>query len=335
VNKYILIIFLATTSFNSQATNLINDERIKEQKDCFSWVFTDYNAWRTVRENSSKKRLKSEDEVNKAMLAFDKLYGEEKFNLFKSNLLCSTFKYEVDGNDVHGYVIKPKLVKSKLPVLIFNRGGNGNFGKVYFPNMFLNLFPIANQGFVIIGSNYRGTFSKNTLLDEFGGKDVNDVTALLDYIPNIEGADSLRIGMYGHSRGGMQTFLALQRMKNIKAVATIAGVTDLLTELNFRPFMEKIYTRQIPNYEKNKIAELEKRSVLNWVNELSPNVPVLLLHGKNDKRVSVNNSIELANALAKNSIPHKLVIYPEDNHGLTKNKVEANNELVSWFNKYL
>ena len=324
MTKYTLILILVFSSFSSQATSLINDERIKEQKNCFSWVFTDYSSWRNASDKSNKEKLQ-----------FDALFGEEKFNHYKKNLSCSTFKYEVDGNVVHGYVIKPKLPKNKLPVLIFNRGGNANFGRIYFPRMFLDLFPIAKEGFVIIGSNYRGTFSKNTLLDEFGGKDVNDVTALLDYIPSIGGADAQRIGMYGHSRGGMQTFLALKQMKNIKAIATIAGPTDLLKELEFRPFMEKIYTRQIPDYEKNKAAELEKRSVLKWVNKLSPSVPILLLHGEDDKRVSVNNSIALADALAKNNIPHKLVLYPEGDHGLTKNREKANNELVSWFHKYL
>ncbi len=51
-----------------------------------------------------------------------------------------------------------------------------------------------------------------------------------------------------------------------------------------------------------KIEELEKRSVLKWVTDLPPNVPILLLHGTNDKRVSVNHSIDLAAALSKKTI---------------------------------
>ena len=109
----------------------------------------------------------------------------------------------------------------------------------------------------------------------------------------------------------------------------------MLKELDFRPAMEKVYTKRIPDYDKNKVAELNKRSVLKWVTELSPNIPILLLHGEDDKRVSVNNSIELASALAKNNIPHKLVVYPKDDHGLWKNKEKANKEIVSWFQKYL
>jgi dipeptidyl aminopeptidase/acylaminoacyl peptidase len=315
---------------------LINDERITDEKSCFTWVFTDYASWRNWMEKKFKRKIKSEEKLKQALNQFDSRFGKKKFDFYQSNLYCSTFNYSVDGNTVKGYIIKPKALKGKLPVLIYNRGGNGNFGGVVFASMMHNLFPIANEGFVIIGSQYRGTFTKNpSAYDEFGGSDVNDVTALLNYIPSIEGADEKRIGMYGASRGGMQTHLAMKKVKNIKAIATIAGESDLLKGLTYRPEMEKVLKHRIPDYEENKVAELEKRSVLNWAADLSPNVPILLLHGTNDKRVSVNHSIDLAASLKKNNIPHKLVLYPDDNHGLMKNKEQANKELVSWFRKYL
>lgn len=336
MNKYLLIISLAISSFSTQASNLINDERVTDQKSCFTWIFTDYASWRNAMEKKFKRKIKSDEKLKQALTRFDSRFGKEKFDFYQSNLSCSTFNYFVDGNTVKGYVIKPKVSKGKLPVLIYNRGGNGNFGGVVFGSMMHNLFPIANEGFVIIGSQYRGTFTKNSSAhDEFGGNDVNDVTALLDYIPSIEGADEKRIGMYGASRGGMQTHLAVKNAKNIKAIATIAGNSDLLKGLTYRPEMEKVFKHRIPDYENNKVAELEKRSVLKWVNDLSPNVPILLLHGTNDKRVSVNHSIDLAAALSKSNIPHKLVLYPDDNHGLMQNKEKANKELVSWFREYL
>ncbi len=86
--------------------------------------------------------------------------------------------------------------------------------------------------------------------------------------------------------------------------------------------MEKVFKHRIPDYEKNKVAELEKRSVLNWTTDLSPNVPILLLHGTNDKRVSVNHSIDLAASLKKNNIPHKLVLYPDDKCEIKKKQIK-------------
>lgn len=336
MKKYLLIISLAFSSFSIQASNLINDERVTDQKNCFTWVFTDYASWRSAMEKKFKRKIKSDEKLKQALTQFDSRFGKDKFDFYKNNLSCSTFNYFVDGNTVKGYVIKPKVSKGKLPVLIYNRGGNGNFGGVVFGSMMHNLFPIASEGFVIIGSQYRGTFTKDSSAhDEFGGSDVNDVTALLEYIPKIKGADEQRIGMYGASRGSMQTHLALKQVKNVKAIAAIAGASDLLKELKFRPAMERVYSHRIPDYDTNKVTELEKRSVLNWVDKLSPNIPILLLHGEDDKRVSVNNAIELADALSKNNIPHKLVVYPNDNHGLMKNKDKAIKELVNWFREYL
>lgn len=39
-----------------------------------------------------------------------------------------------------GYIIKFKVIKNKFLVLIYNCGGNGNFGNVYFVVMMCNLF---------------------------------------------------------------------------------------------------------------------------------------------------------------------------------------------------
>ncbi|MFB1000152.1 MAG: S9 family peptidase, partial [Colwellia sp.] len=201
MNKYLIILSLAFLSLSTQASNLISDKRITDQKNCFSSQFTTYDSWRCFIEGKRKKRIKSPEKLFKAMSSFDTMFGEERFNQYLNNLSCSTFKYQVGDKEVHGYVIKPKFMGKKLPVLIYNRGGNGNFGSVVFGSMMHNLFPIANQGFIIIGSQYRGTRTGNHKLDEFGGKDVNDVTALFDYIPSIEGADPKRVGMYGAIRG--------------------------------------------------------------------------------------------------------------------------------------
>ena len=294
-----LIFFLLSLLFHTFATadNLIHDRRVQQQRDCFEHTFGDYESWRNWSKAQFAKTAKTPEQLNKAINWFDQRYSKQQFDLFKSDLSCRTFQYPVDGHLVSGFVIKPKTSEKDLPVLVYNRGGNGDFGKVVFSSMMRNLFPVAHEGFIIIGSQYRGTLNETSeIQDEFGGEDVKDVTALFGYIANIKGSDPQRLGMFGASRGGMQTFLTLKQTPYVKAVATIASPSDLEAMLDKRPRMENVYKRRIPNYAVNKVAELEKRSVIKWVDQL-PQVPILLIHGTNDKRVSVEQSIALAEAL--------------------------------------
>ncbi|KZN51965.1 S9 family peptidase [Pseudoalteromonas luteoviolacea] len=326
----ILFIFLLF-SFNSQATST----DLKSVQSCYKGPFSQYSHWIDFMEKKFAKKGLNEQALQKRISHFQSMFSEQAFNDFKAHLTCETFIYQVKGQDVRGFVVKPINNKKKMPVIIYNRGGNGNYGAVVFGHLMRNVFPLAKEGFIIIGSQYRGTFSRNDTLDQFGGADVADVTALMDILPNIEGADINRVGMYGVSRGAMQTHLAVKEMPAVKVIATQAGVVDLNKELEFRPAMEKVYKKRIPNYSAEKHAQLAKRSVMTWVDKLPKQTPILIMHGDKDKRVSVDNSIRFAKALAQHKVPHKLVVYQGDNHGLDLNREAAFSELSSWFHTYL
>jgi len=74
VNKYHLSISLTITlaisliivPLNTQASNLINNERVTDQKNCFSWVFSDYNSWRNMMSKKYKKKIKSPEKREQA-----------------------------------------------------------------------------------------------------------------------------------------------------------------------------------------------------------------------------------------------------------------------------
>lgn len=58
---------------------------------------------------------------------------------------------------VQGYVIQPRSKPdTQLPVIIYNRGGNPWFATLKFDDLYKNLFPLADEGFIIIASQYRG-----------------------------------------------------------------------------------------------------------------------------------------------------------------------------------
>ena len=121
----------------------------------------------------------------------------------------------------------------------------------------------------------------------------------------------------------------------VKALATIAGNTDLKAGLTFRPEMENVYKKRIPNYLQNSSSELLSRSAIHWIHRLDVTFPILLIHGLEDKKVAAFHSINMAEKLAELEISHELILYPEDGHNLKINRKLALNEVVDWFKQHL
>lgn len=111
--------------------------------------------------------------------------------------------------------------------------------------------------------------------------------------------------------------------------------TDLASELVIRPEMERVFRARIPNYDDNKAAALEARSAVYWADSIAPELPILILHGEDDDRVSLNSAHALAEVLRALQHPHKLVTYENGSHGLLERNGEVISELVAWFGAHL
>jgi len=201
--------------------------------------------------------------------------------------------YLSDGLKINGFLVKPKK-KGKYPCIIYNRGGNRNFGSLKIAHGAITLGKIAKEGYVVIASQYRGNGGSEGE-EEFGGADVNDINILTEVLKEIEFADTNKIGMYGWSRGGMMTYIALTKTDKIKAAVVGGAISNSFSLIKDRPKMEKgVLSELIPKYAENKEVELEKRSAIKWVDKFPKNVPILLLHGNSDWRVKPGQSLNLA-----------------------------------------
>ena len=235
--------------------------------------------------------------------------------------------YQSDSIEVQGILLEPKK-EDKYPVVIFNRGGNRDFAPLSVSTMIMYTSKLAEQGYVIIGSNYREN-------DEFGGKEINDVLNLIETVKEIKKADTNNIGMFGWSRGGMMTYLALQKSNKIKTAIVGNGVSNLFDTANDRPKMEtKVFAECIPNYWSNRELELKKRSAIYWADELDKNNSLLILCGTKDKRVSPNQADKMATELKK--IDYNFTIKKfETDHYFSDKKSQLNDIVIAWFNKEL
>lgn len=236
-------------------------------------------------------------------------------------------KYESDGLVINGILCEPKKA-GKYPVVIFNRGGNRSFGNLTVGMMILFTSKLSEQGYVIIGSNLRAQ-------DEFGGAELNDILNLTKTIKQIEKADTSSVGMFGWSRGGMMTYLALSKSEGIKTAIVGNGPTNLFSLIKDRPEMETgVIAECVPNYAINKELELQKRSVIFWPEKLNRTSSLLILSGTRDVRVNPKQADDLAVKLAAIKYDFELKIFETD-HAFSDKQRELNEVVIKWFDEKL
>jgi dipeptidyl aminopeptidase/acylaminoacyl peptidase len=249
------------------------------------------------------------------------------------SLIFSSITYLSDGLKINGFIVEPKE-GHHLPVIIFNRGGNGDFAKITDATLVQWVAPIAREGYIVIASQYRGG-SGSEGKNELGGRDVNDIMNLFPIIRQIPNADTSRIGMYGWSRGGIMSYLVLAKTCKIKTAVIGGAPTDLNLENQRRPGMEKVCADLIPGYAANRTMELQKRSAIYWPEKLCPSTSILLLHGKNDWRVHYTESENMARKLNTLHRKYELHLFDGDDHILNEHQKEKDSLILHWFGENL
>lgn len=305
--------------------------KVTRSESCFTGPHEDFDTWLDHLRGSVSTRQ---------VTIVERRIGEERFNSAKETLDCQRFQYRVGDITVEGYSVRPKTAfREELPVVIYNRGGNASHARLELHTLFQRLFPLAEHGFFVIASQYRGSGLEgeniNPGRDEFGGADVDDVMALFDLIDESPFTDKNRIGMLGWSRGAIMSFLAATRTDRLSAMAVGGAPTDIEKELKVRPQMESVFEARMPGYANDRSAALASRSVLRWADKLPTSLPILILHGQADKSVTVNSALSLAGELQTLSIPYRLVVYENGSHSLLNKREPVNDEIVDWFNSKL
>jgi dipeptidyl aminopeptidase/acylaminoacyl peptidase len=247
---------------------------------------------------------------------------------------CRRIKYLSDGLKVVGFIWKPKNTEGKkFPLIIFNHGGNREFGKL-IPWAQFGFYPHVSNGFVVIASQYRGVDGGEGR-EEFGGADVNDVLSLIPLAKSLGYVDMKNVFVLGWSRGGMETYLALKNNIKVNAAAVGGGLTDLVVVGKKRPTMiSEVYKQLIPDFDKRGEELMRERSAVYWADKI--NVPVLILQGGADWRSDVSSqALAFVQKLQELGKTYELIIYANDDHGVSLNREDADRRIIEWFRRYM
>jgi dipeptidyl aminopeptidase/acylaminoacyl peptidase len=263
-----------------------------------------------------------------------RFYSKEEYDSAASSTRteCFRIEYRSDGLRVAGFLVRPRTAASRrFPVIIFNRGGFLERGKIAAFNL-VDFIRLSEEGFIVLASQYRGNDGGEGR-EEVGGADLNDVANLLSTAQSLPYADATNIFMYGVSRGGMMTFLAMKRNLPIRAAAVVGAVYDVTAFGARSPGVTAEVVKLIPEYPQKGASVLDERSAMNWPEAV--NAPLLMLHGADDEEVPATEALAFAMKLSRLKKPYELVIYAGDVHEVAVNRRERDTKAAAWFRRFV
>lgn len=257
-------------------------------------------------------------------------WGEEAFN----STVVESIVYLSDGLKVRGYVAYP-IKTGKYPSIVWCRGGIGDSGAIDEFNARGMFGKLASWGYVVFAPQYRGN-SFGEGLDEFGGKDINDIINIMEVAKSYPQADTDNWGIEGWSRGGLMTYLMLTKTEKFKAAIILGGISNVRNAVNTPLLFNRIKELSDASFGLDDFNSLvNKRSVINFVNTICSQTPMLIIHGNNDERVLVKDPIELSTKLLENENIFRLVLLEGGDHFLKTHRNEVDEMRKKWYKKYL
>lgn len=244
---------------------------------------------------------------------------EKQAGVDLSTYISYRFFYQSDDLKIEAFISAPidLLGKKKSPCLIYNHGGNREYGAL--ENVETTFYAYQFHT-ICVATNYRGCGSSQGT-DAFGGDDVRDVLHLIDLCQKLDYVDKDQINMFGVSRGGMMTYEALREDQRIHKAVVVAGVADCSMSYKERSDMQPLLQELIGGTPKQLPEEYEKRSAIAWADQI--NTPLLIFHTTGDDKVSIKQVDKLVEQLKKYQKDYEYVTFDSNVHGdLRKTDVE-------------
>lgn len=225
--------------------------------------------------------------------------------ILKTELIVSNFRQEygervrmqrvsfpantADKEAIPGYLFTPAKMTAgkKSPALVMVHGGNHiQLSADWFPW----IAAAVERGYIVMYPEYRGSSGHDETIYEnnYGVTDLADVLASAAYLAGKDFVDPARLGILGHSRGGMITLRALQvEPRRFAAAVQLAGLSDIVSFMGYKSEAR----RQDIASQKNFGGKLPDKNLPAYI-AISPaffvekiESPVLLMSTTGDKTV--------------------------------------------------
>ncbi|QIG79176.1 alpha/beta hydrolase family protein [Stakelama tenebrarum] len=223
----------------------------------------------------------------------------------------TTVTYEArDGVEISAVLTLPRGKSSDLPLIVLPHGGPAarDYERWDWWTQFL-----ADRGYAVIQPNYRGSTGFGQRFEdlgrgEWGLKMQDDLNDAVTYLAGEGTIDPSRVCIAGASYGGYAAMRAAQRDPSLyRCAISYAGVSDVDAMLKYdRSFLSGARG----DWLREQVPDMKSVSPLNFPEQFG--IPILIMHGKEDKTVPYEQSRDMARQLQRANKP---VVYIEQEEG--------------------
>jgi dipeptidyl aminopeptidase/acylaminoacyl peptidase len=223
------------------------------------------------------------------------------------------YDYRFENKTVEAVVIRP-AADGRFPAVLLAPG---------FDLTARDLIPmgvmLAHENFASVAITPPGFGKSEGKPDFVGPNTIKTFVAGWNKFKAEQFVDGGKMAIYGHSRGGLAAALLAVELKDARAAVLASGIYDFklaTEETRFAGMRERMIAETAMNEQAFK-----ERSAILRMEELK--TPVLILHGEQDDKTSVNQAYKLRDKLSALKKDFEIKIYPQAGHALDAREIVA------------